>query len=42
LALSPVAEINPDISDHGLLCRQIEPGGGLPMRLPLLTGHLSK
>jgi hypothetical protein len=24
------------------LGRQIEPGGGLPMRLPFLTHHLSK
>jgi hypothetical protein len=30
------------LPDHGLLGRQIEPGGSLPMRLPLLTHHLSK
>ena len=30
------------LPDHELLGRQIEPGGGLPMRLPLLTHHLSK
>jgi len=30
------------LPDHGLLGRQIEPGGGLPIRLSFLTITLSK